>query len=34
LLRFFTVLFYGRPCETAQTNENMGKNAAPKSGSP
>src|SRR5437667_2373375 len=28
---FFTVLFCGRPCETAQTDENMGKNAAPKS---
>jgi hypothetical protein len=23
---FFTVLFYGQPYETAQTNENMGKN--------
>jgi hypothetical protein len=26
---FFTVLFYGRPCETAKTYENLGKNAAP-----
>jgi len=34
LVAFFTVSFYGRACETVQTDENMGKNAAPKSRSP
>jgi len=28
---FFTVLFYGQPCETVQTHENMEKNANAKS---
>jgi len=34
LIALFTVLFYGLPCETVQTNENMGKNAAEKSRTP
>jgi hypothetical protein len=33
LIALFTVLF-GQPCETVQTDENMGKNAAQKSRSP
>jgi hypothetical protein len=34
LIALFTVLFYGQPCETVQTDENMGKNAAQKSRPP
>jgi len=34
LVAFFTVYFYGGRYETAQTDKNMGKNAAPKSHSP
>ena len=34
LVALFTVSFYGRPCETVQTEENMGKNATSKSRSP
>jgi len=34
IVTFFAVRFYGWPCETMQTVENVGKNAASKSSPP